>query len=144
MNYLSSLFKMKCPRCRTGGMFCSASSYKRGFMKMHKECPQCKQRSEIEPGFYYGSAYVSYALTVALSVSTFVAWWVLIGFSLDDNRFFWWMGINAVLLVLLQPWLMRFSRILWLSFFVRYNPRWKTEPPAKGERIIENKVELAN
>lgn len=89
---------------------------------------------EIEVGFYYGTSYVSYALTVALSVTTFVAWWVLIGFSTHDNRFFWWLGINIGMLVLLQPYLQRLSRAIWLSFFVRYNPDWKTEEPDGMER----------
>jgi hypothetical protein len=71
---------------------------------------------------------VSYALTVALTVSTLVAWWVLIGFSTEDNRFFWWLGTNAVLLVLLQPWLMRLSRSIWISWFVSYEPEWQTNP----------------
>jgi uncharacterized protein (DUF983 family) len=125
-NYLVSLFKHKCSRCRTGNMFRVKSSYQlKGFMQMHEKCPVCEQRLEVEPGFYYGTGYVSYALTVALSVASFVAWCVIIGISLDDNRFFWWMGCNAVLLVLLQPYLMRLSRAVWLSFFVRYDPNWK-------------------
>ncbi|HEY4207056.1 MAG TPA: DUF983 domain-containing protein, partial [Puia sp.] len=43
----------------------------------------------------------------------------------EDSRFFWWMGINAVLLVLLQPWLMRISRVIYLYFFVRFDPDYK-------------------
>ncbi|MES1181324.1 MAG: DUF983 domain-containing protein [Flavobacterium sp.] len=109
-------------------------------MKMHAHCTECGQRTELEPGFYYGSAYVSYAIAVALSVSTFVAWWVLIGFSTEDNRFFWWMGLNALFLVLLQPLLMRLSRTIWLSFFVKYNPNWKTEKPEISERVIEEQM----
>jgi hypothetical protein len=96
-------------------------------MKMYDNCPVCDQRMEIELGFYYGTAYVSYALTVALSVTTFVAWWVLIGMSVNDNRFFWWLGLNIALLVILQPYLMRLSRAIWLSFFVRYNANWQAE-----------------
>ena len=95
---------------------------------MNKTCPVCGQPTEIEVGFYYGTGYVSYALTVALTVSTLVAWWVLIGFSTEDNRFFWWMGLNAILLVLIQPWLMRLSRSIWISWFVSYDPDWKTNP----------------
>jgi hypothetical protein len=76
-------------------------------------------------GFYYGTGYVSYALTVALTVSTLVAWWVFIGFSTNDNRFFWWMGSNALLLIILQPWIMRLSRSFWISWFVSYDPDWK-------------------
>jgi hypothetical protein len=94
---------------------------------MHDKCPVCDQRMEIEVGFYYGTAYVSYALTVALSVTTLVAWWVLIGMSVNDNRFFWWLGLNIFLLVILQPYFMRLSRAIWLSFFVRYNKNWQAE-----------------
>jgi uncharacterized protein (DUF983 family) len=127
MNYLASLFKSKCPRCRQGDLFCTKSAYKKGFMKMHSNCTECNQRTELEQGFYYGSAYVSYALTVALSVATFVAWYVLIGMGLDDNRVFWWIGFNALFLIVLQPWLMRLSRTVWLSFFVKYNRSWNEE-----------------
>lgn len=88
---------------------------------MNEKCPLCGQKTELEQGFYYGTGYVSYALTVAFSASTFVAWWVLIGMSVDDNRVFWWMGVNIFLLVLLQPYFMRLSRTVWLSFFVKYD-----------------------
>ncbi|WP_317043481.1 DUF983 domain-containing protein [Niastella vici] len=108
-------------------------------MKMNDKCPVCNQIFELEVGFYYGTAYVSYALTVALSVTSFVAWWVLIGMSVNDNRFFWWLGFNIILLIVLQPYLMRLSRAIWLSFFVRYNTNWEAEKPEDPE-IDEIKV----
>lgn len=96
----------------------------------------CEQPTELEVGFYYGTSYVSYALTVAISVASVIAWWVLIGFSLNDNRFIYWIITNAVLLALLQPWLMRFSRSLWLSWFVTYDPDWEVRKPKDvSERI---------
>jgi hypothetical protein len=108
-------------------MFQTKNSYDlKQFMKMNTHCPVCSQHMEIEVGFYYGTSYVSYAVTVAISVATFVAWWVLIGFSVHDNRFFWWLGINTAALILLQPYLMRLSRAIWLSFFVKYDPAWET------------------
>lgn len=125
--YLWGVLNHKCSRCRMGDMFQQKSSYKlKSFMKMNEHCSACGQQMEIEKGFYYGTGYVSYALTVAFSVSTLVAWWILIGFSLHDNRIFWWMGTNAVLMVLLQPWFMRLSRAVWLSFFVKYDPNWES------------------
>ena len=96
---------------------------------MHKTCTVCDQPTEIEVGFYCGSSYVSYVLTVALSVATLVAWWVIIGLSINDNRFFYWLGFNAVFLLALQPWLMRLSRSLWISWFVKYDPVWKEHQP---------------
>ncbi|MEY4885168.1 MAG: hypothetical protein RL151_477 [Bacteroidota bacterium] len=125
-NYLFSVVNNRCPRCRTGQMFKDKNPYHLSTtVQMNDECPVCGQPTEIETGFYYGTGYVSYALTVAISVASFIAWWVLIGFSLQDTRFFWWMGSNAVFLILLQPLIMRLSRSLWLSWFVKYDPNWK-------------------
>jgi hypothetical protein len=132
--YLWSLLHHKCAHCRTGNMFKVPNAYRlKDFMKMHDSCPVCNQPMELEVGFYYGTAYVSYALTVALSVTTFVAWWVLVGMSVNDNRFFWWLGLNIALLLILQPYLMRLSRAIWLSFFVRYNANWQAEETANAE-----------
>ena len=102
---------------------------------MNEKCPVCGHPTEIEAGFYYGTAYVSYALTIALSVATFIAWYVLIGFSIYDNSLFYWLTANAVLLIALQPYLMRLSRAIWFSFFVKYNKDWKEEQPKEFERI---------
>jgi hypothetical protein len=104
-------------------------------MKMPERCQVCGQPIDLEPGFYYGTSYVSYALSIMVCVMTFILWWVIIGFSLKDSRFFWWMGVNAVILVLIQPVLMRLSRTIWLYFFVKYNPNWKSEPVPDSERI---------
>ncbi len=142
MNYLYAILTNRCPRCRKGRMFSKRYAYSRHFMKMNERCPACNQRSEIEVGFYYGSGYVSYALTVALSVASFIAWWVFVGISIEDNRVLWWILFNAVLLIVLQPWLMRLARIIWLSFFVKYNPNWKNEPPEETDRVIEDQMEI--
>ncbi len=124
--YLWSVLTCKCPRCRQGSIFQQKNPYKlSSFMKMNTHCPVCKQPTEIEVGFYYGTGYVSYALSLMVSGLTFVAWWLIIGFSLDDARFFWWIGFNAVFLTCMQPYLMRLSRSIWLSFFVKYDPQWQ-------------------
>jgi hypothetical protein len=125
-NYWWSLLTMKCPRCRRGSMFKNPNAWNlRQTLKMHEKCPECTQPFELEVGFWYGTGYVSYALTVALSIASFIAWWVIIGLSVQDNRFFWWLGINSVMLVVMQPWLMRISRVVYLYFFVSYDADYK-------------------
>lgn len=104
---------------------------------MNEKCPVCGQPTDLETGFYYGTGYVSYALAVAFSGITFIGWLLTIGFSLDDSRFFWWMGVNAVLLIIIQPLIMRFSRTLWLSWFVKYDPDWKKHQAAESERLVK-------
>lgn len=129
--YLSSTLGCRCPRCREGKLFKYPVSIRlKKNMEMNKTCPVCGQPTEIEVGFYYGTSYVSYVLTVALSVATLVAWWVIIGLSTEDSRFFYWLGFNAVLLICLQPWLMRLSRSLWISWFVRHDRHWQLHQPA--------------
>jgi len=107
---------------------------------MHERCPVCNQPTEIEVGFYYGTAYVSYALTVAFSVATFVAWYVLIGISIKDNSIFWWLGTNSVLMIVLQPMFMRLSRSMWLSWFVKYDPNWRENKLDEPERIVKEQM----
>lgn len=106
--YLWTVLNHKCPHCRMGNIFKDSDFFHlKTFMKMYDECPVCGQKTYIEPGFYNGTAYVSYALTVAFSVVTFIAWRVLFGFSVDDNRVFWWLGGNAVLMLLFQSYFLR-------------------------------------
>lgn len=128
-----SILTMKCPRCRYGDMFIHKSAYRHLSLKnifaMPEHCAECGQKFDIEPGFWYGTGYVSYAITVAISVATFIAWWVLIGISIKDNRVFWWLGINALLLVVLQPWIMRLSRVIYMRFFVSFDPDYKQTLP---------------
>jgi hypothetical protein len=120
---LLSILRNKCSHCRRGDLYVDPNPYHlKRFMKMYTNCPVCGQLFEIEPGFWYGTGFVSYGLAVAVCVATFIAWKVLIGMSLHDNRLFWWMGINGLLLLLLQPVLMRLSRTIWLNFFVWYDP----------------------
>lgn len=124
---------MKCPRCRRGPMFNDNNPYKNLSLShitdMPETCPVCKQKYEMEPGFWYGTGYVSYALAVAISVTSFIAWLVLIGVSVSDARIFAWLGFTIFLLIVLQPWLMRLSRVIYLYFFVKYNPDYEHSKP---------------
>lgn len=141
--YVLSVLANKCPRCREGHIYEVPNPYNlKKITSMKNRCDVCGQPTEIEVGFYYGTSYVSYALAVALCVASFIAWWLIIGFSLSDSRFFWWLGVNAFLLIALQPVLMRLSRTLWLSWFVKYDPDWKEHNINKEtiERIVPEQM----
>ncbi|WP_233522386.1 hypothetical protein [Chitinophaga silvatica] len=92
---------------------------------MYEKCPVCDQKYELETGFWFGTGYVSYALSVAFSVFNLIWYAVFFGISWRDNSIFIWLGINTVLLVLIQPWLMRLSRVIYLYFFVYYDESTK-------------------
>jgi hypothetical protein len=126
IQYLKAVFTNKCPRCREGNLFKFTNAYDfKHNLIMNEYCPVCNQRTEIEVGFYYGTGYVSYALSIAFLVSSYIASLVLFNVSITNNSIFWWLGINCFLLLLLQPPMMRLSRCLWLSWFVKYEKNWK-------------------
>lgn len=122
---LYSIFAMKCPKCHRGDLFISKAAYSLRMGAMHKTCDHCGERFEPEPGFYFGAAYVSYALTVAL----WVAWYVAIitfeslgfyTFSFQEDAVTFLIGGIALLIVLL-PLIYRFSRSIWINMFVSYS-----------------------
>ena len=132
-NFLWSTITMRCPRCRRGPMYKDPNPYRkitlRHISDMHDNCPVCNQKYDMEPGFWYGTGYVSYALAVAISVATFIAWWVLVGVSVSDNRVMYWFIFNSIVLVVAQPWMMRMSRVIYLRFFVSYDPDFEKQQP---------------
>jgi hypothetical protein len=109
-------------------------------MEMHGHCPLCNQPTDIEVGFYYGTGYVSYVIALLLTLLSFLFWLITIGFSFHDKRFAIWISLNSLALIAIQPWLMRFSRVLWLSWFVDYDPDWEHRPPKDLERIVESEM----
>lgn len=114
-NQISSIFKLKCPKCGKGDLFCNKNVYQyKGFFDMPKNCSNCNQDFEIEPGFYYGAMYVSYALTIALTVSVFVAMVVLNVFNIK-----WFLVIDFLVLLIGLPYIFKISRSLWLTIMVK-------------------------
>lgn len=113
---LYSILNLKCPRCHEGDLFLVKNPYT--FSKLEKmpdTCPVCAQKYWPEPGFYYGAMYVSYALTIAVSVAVFVAMIVLWRFEI-----LWYLGLNAAAILLLFPPIFRVSRAVWFNMFVSY------------------------
>ncbi len=125
-NIILSILNNKCPRCRRGDMYKHKGAFRiKKLMTMNERCPVCGQPLNMEPGFYYGTNMTSYVIAILVTIISFVLWILIIGISLQDSRFFWWIGFNALLLLVLQPPIMRLARTFWLTFFVKYSPRWK-------------------
>jgi uncharacterized protein (DUF983 family) len=91
--------------------------------KMHDKCSHCGLHYKIEPSFFYGAMYVSYALGVAFSVAAFIIAFVLIGASLKTAFI-----VIVATLILLMPITMRLSRNIWINFFISYRKDWKDLP----------------
>jgi len=95
-------------------------------METHAHCPVCHLRFEREPGFFWGSMYISFGLTVGIFLA------VLIAKSLFFNEIEWYLqyAITIGLLLLFSPVLFRVSRVIMLYAFggVKYNPALQNGP----------------
>lgn len=80
---LYSIVYNKCPRCQNGDLFLSHAYDLKNTAKMQEKCVYCKQRYELEPSFYSGAMYVSYALQVALFAAVYVVLRLLLNPSMD-------------------------------------------------------------
>src|SRR5688572_28393521 len=94
---LPSILRMKCPCCRKGRMFTNPSIFPLSqLLDMPERCEICGQKMELEPGFYYGTGYVSYGLTVGLLAIYAVVFALTAGFSYKDNSVFWFLGTGIM------------------------------------------------
>ncbi len=71
----------------------------------------------MEPSFFYGAMYVNYALTVGISIFTFIISTMLFKLSFVES----FIPI-VVVLILSAPISIRLSRIIWINLFVKYSP----------------------
>lgn len=111
---IRSILSNKCPNCKEGNIFENRNIYFNFFTnKMNTTCDNCGYKFEKEPGFFYGSMYVSYALGVAQAIIT-----VLIGSYFYDTvltpKLLPWI---IIVLILMSSFNMRVSRIIWMYLF---------------------------
>lgn len=112
MNQFLNFINQKCPKCGSGNIFHSNTYSKNTFDSMNKSCPNCGKDFMIEPGFYQGAMYFSYAFNVAI----LVIFGVLTDYFFDLEIITICVLVISISLILI-PVNFRYSRILMLYFF---------------------------
>ncbi|MDO6472496.1 DUF983 domain-containing protein [Maribacter sp. 1_MG-2023] len=114
---LYSIIFLKCPRCHKGEFF-EANPYKlSNFNKVKERCPKCDLKYSIEPSFYTGSMYVSYAVGIAVAVAAYVLT-LLFGLQLSIGALF---IVIVASLVLAMPWIAAVSKSIWANMFFKFD-----------------------
>ena len=115
---LYSILTGSCPKCHEESMYMNTNPYALSqLFKMHERCSNCGTKYKIEPSFFYGSMYVSYAVGIAFAVAAFVISFLFIGASLITT----FIAIVATMVVFM-PVIIRLSRNIWINFFIKYDP----------------------
>lgn len=132
-----SIAKNKCPHCHEGAFFKFNNPYNlSNFYKMDDSCEVCGEKYKREPGFFFGAMFVSYALNVAW----FVTGWVATLILLPNNENL--LLIASIIIgfgLLMAPLTYRLSRLIWINFFVSYDP-YISE--SKKAELKESKSEI--
>lgn len=117
-NKLYSILTGSCPRCHAESMYADNNPYHLGkLFKMRERCSNCGHKYKMEPSFFFGAMYVSYAVGIAFAVAAFVISYLFIGASLLHS----FIAIVVTLVVFL-PVIIRVSRNIWVNFFIKYAP----------------------
>ena len=120
---LNSILTGSCPKCQEESMYVNNNMYNPNYtIKMNESCSHCGTHYKIEPSFFYGAMYVSYALTVAIGVAAFIISKVFIGLGLIESF------VAIILsLIVLMPITARIARNIYINMFVSYKPNSKDE-----------------
>lgn len=114
---LYSIFTNTCPKCQTGRFFKTNNPYNlKKFDKINERCRYCDESFTREPGFYIGSMYVSYALSVILMIIFFVGFVLILDFDYEYVL----LGL-LIAYALLIPVMFRTARLIWINIFVKYD-----------------------
>src|SRR5216684_3226077 len=101
---LRGILRLRCPRCLEGSVW-------RGFLSMNVACPVCSLVFEREPGYFTGAMVVSYGLAVPILGAMVIGLMTLGGLDAVPALI-----IGDVAYVALVPFIVRYSRVLWLHF----------------------------
>ena len=117
-NKLYSILTGACPKCHGESMYQNKNAYVLSdTLKMNDSCSKCGSKYKIEPSFFYGAMYVSYAVGVAFSIAAFIISYVFLGTSAKTSFI-----VIVGMLILLMPVIMRLSRNIWINMFLNYDP----------------------
>jgi uncharacterized protein (DUF983 family) len=119
----NGIVNAKCPRCRVGKVFTGAT-YGFKIQKMNEVCPHCNLKFEREPGYFYVSMFVSYAMNVAEMITVSVAAYIF-GLELEYDNLWYFVLVLFGTTLLFSPFNYRYSRIIllyWLSPGLNYEP----------------------
>lgn len=116
-NKLYSIINGACPKCHGESMYVNKNPYiLKDLLKMHERCSHCNTKYKIEPSFFYGSMYVSYAVGIAFAVAAFVISFVFLGSGLLTA-----FATIVGTLIVFFPIIVRLSRNIWINLFMSYD-----------------------
>ncbi len=119
---LYSILYNRCPRCHSSSFWKYNNPYKNIINVNHQDlgrCNKCNLKFEIEPGFFFGSMYVSYAISVFMSLLI----WLIFDYFFSDLELYYLIFFIALFLFILSPVTYFISRLIWINIFIHFDSK---------------------
>lgn len=113
---LKAVLGKKCPYCREGQFYASHPYDLKQIGETLTACPKCKRSYSVEYGFYMGAMYISYALSVTVGFSVFVACTVLF----PNMPVPWRIVALSLATIIAAPVVYQYSKVLYAQIFIPY------------------------
>jgi len=110
---LHAMINARCPHCHEGRLFKYKWWNLLNFAQMHENCPHCDLRYEVEPGFFFGAMYISYAFTVGIML---IGGLIVFNFFNDPPAMGYVVPITIFSLVMV-PFNFRTARVIFIHLF---------------------------
>src|SRR5690554_6688894 len=118
-NKLYSIFTGVCPKCHQESMYPTNNPYIiKDVINVKDHCSKCGTKYKMEPSFFFGAMYVSYAVGIAFAVPAFVVPYFFFNLSLLTT---FWIIVGTLFVTL--PIIVRISRNIWVNLFFNYNEK---------------------
>jgi uncharacterized protein (DUF983 family) len=115
--------RLRCPICKGARIFPT-------WFRMATSCPACATKLEREEGYYLGSMYLGYGLTMAAGLLIFSIGVFALGVSPSVM-----IGVYVVFAILFPLFSWRYARAAWMAVDQFLDPR---TPPGRGAHGGEN------
>ena len=101
MGVIIPFLRRRCPKCLKHKIF-------ENIFKMYEYCPECNFKYEREPGYYTGAMFINWFLVIFTTGPI----WITMMFT--GQPLWKIMTITTILLILQTPFIIQYSRIIWL------------------------------
>ena len=118
---LARALRLRCPTCGAGRLF-------RGWFRMHDTCDSCGATFKREQGFYLGSIYINYGITVIVTGAAYALLVLGLGWTHEAA-----LAVCLGIAVLFPVWFFRYARSLLLALDGSVNRRQAAGETGPGD-----------
>lgn len=116
---IAGILRGKCPKCKQGDIYQNKSVFPlKDSLRSYDNCANCGQKIKTESSH---APSINYALSVVVYAIGFILYALIWGMSYKDNSVVYALISSTLLVIICQPWLIRFSKTVYLYLYTSFH-----------------------